>query len=124
LRFNLFLINKATNRTNPNIARAILIGTTCGPNPIYLFALIKISTINEYAVNDLCTQQKWNTSDNANIKIDGSIEHPTMESANIKLHPATANIVYIHINRNIIIGIYFKHSIAVLWFFINVFILL
>ena len=64
------------------------------------------------------------TSDNANIKIDGSIEHPTMESANIKLHPATANIVYIHINRNIIIGIYFKHSIAILWFFINVFILL
>jgi hypothetical protein len=42
------------------------------------------------------------------------MEHPTMESANIRLHPATAKIVYPHINRNIITGIYFRHNIAVL----------
>lgn len=83
---------------------------------------MRMSTSNEYPVRDLCTQQKWNTSHNANIKIEGNIEHPTIESANIKLHPATAKIVYPHINKNIIIGIYFKHNIAVLWFFINVFI--
>ena len=33
-------------------------------------------------------QQKWNTSHNANIKIEGNIEQPTIESANIRLHPA------------------------------------
>lgn len=50
------------------------------PRPIYLFTFINKSTNKEYPVNDLCTQQKWNTSDNANIKIDGRIEHPTIVS--------------------------------------------
>lgn len=63
------------------------------PRPIYLFAFINKSTNKEYPVNDLCTQQKWNTSDNANIKIDGRIEHPTIVSAIINSNPNTANIV-------------------------------
>jgi hypothetical protein len=36
--------------------------------------------------------------------------------------PKTANIVYPHIAKNIIIGMYFKHNIAILWSFFKVFI--
>jgi hypothetical protein len=41
----------------------------------------------------LWIQQKWNTSLNANIKIEGKIEQLTMLSAIIKCHPNTAKIV-------------------------------
>jgi hypothetical protein len=62
----------------------------------------------------LCIQQKWNTSDNANINIDGKIEQPTTISAITRSTPIIASIVYPHIDKNIITGIYFKQYIAVL----------
>lgn len=81
-----------------------------------------MSQINEYPVNDLWTKQNWNTSDNANIKIEGSIEHPTIESAIINSAPITAKPIYIHIKKNIITGMYFKHNMAILWSLRNDFI--
>lgn len=77
----------------PIILNTVFRGTTSTPNPIYLLALINKSTSNEYPVNDLCTQQKWNTSDNANIRIDGNIAHPTIVSAIINSIPITAHNV-------------------------------
>lgn len=81
------------NKNNPTNAIIVFKGCVNTPRPKYLFAFINKSTNKEYPVNDLCTQQKWNTSDNANIKIDGRIEHPTIVSAIINSNPNTANIV-------------------------------
>lgn len=63
------------------------------PNPMYLSILIIRSTKSEYPVRDLCIQQKWNTSDKAKMRIDGSIEHPTIVSAIANSHPTIAHIV-------------------------------
>ena len=89
---------------------------------MYLLTFINKSTNSEYPVNDLCTQQKWNTSDNAKNRIEGSIEHPTTISAIANSIPRTASVVYPHIAINITTGMYFKHNIAILWFFLRVFI--
>lgn len=110
------------NNAVPKIAIIVFRGTVQGPSPIYLFALINKSTNKEYPVKDLCTQQKWNTSDSAKINIEGNIEHPTIVSAIINSKPKIANIVYPHIAKNIITGMYFKHNIAILWSFFKVFI--
>lgn len=46
--------------------------------------------------------------------MDGKIEHPTTMSVITRSTPITARIVYPHIDKNIITGIYFKQYIAVL----------
>ena len=102
------------NNSPPTTTITVFKGIAHAPNPIYLFEFINKSHIREYPVSDLCTQQNLNTSDRANIKIEGRIEHPTIVSAIISSAPTTANPIYIHINRNIITGIYFKHNIAIL----------
>ena len=55
--------------------------------------------------------------------MEGKIEQPTTMSVITRSTPITASIVYPHIDKNIITGIYFKQYIAVLWFFIKVFII-
>ena len=50
------------------------------------------------------------TCDNENINIEGKIAHPTTVSAIQKLIPNKAKIVYVHINKNITAGMYFKHK--------------
>lgn len=112
----------ATNKIPPITASTVFKGRARVPNPIYLLVFINTSLTKEYAVSDLCNQQNWNTSDKAKIKIEGSIEHPTIVSAIINSAPTTANIIYNHIRINIITGIYFKHNIARLWSFFKDFI--
>ena len=108
------MIRRIINKIAPKYIIIVFKGNVNIPNPMYLLAFIKISTNKEYPVNDLCIQQKLNTSDNANIKIDGRIEHPTIVSAIINSNPKTAHNVYDHIRINMITGIYFKHNIATL----------
>lgn len=89
---------------------------------MYLLVFIIKSLTRAYPVSDLCNQQNWNTSDKENIKSEGSKEHPTILSAIINSNPNTEQIIYSHINKNIITGIYFKQIIAILWFFFKDFI--
>ena len=99
-----------------------LSGNTKGPNPMYLLVFIIKSLTRAYPVSDLCNQQNWNTSERENIKSEGNNEQPTILSAMINSMPNTAHIIYNHISKNIIAGIYFKQIIAILWFFFKDFI--
>ena len=70
----------------------------------------------------LCNQQNLNTLVREKIIIAGKIEHPINVLHKTKGMPNNARIVYIHIAKNIIIRIYFKHNNAHLCSVFNAFI--
>lgn len=63
------------------------------PKLKYLSTLSNISTVNEYIVKVLWSQQNLKTWDKDKIKIDGNTEQPTIVSMIINDTPHVANIV-------------------------------
>ena len=65
-----------------------------------------------------------NITDKDNMRIQGNKAHPIIVSAKNRFIPNVNNMVWIHIDRNIHNGIYFKHIIANLYLVVFLILLL